>query len=75
MKGRAEKGRQRNCEISKTSRKQSKDIHTTNVQTDKLQKPSQIGVLQQGGNLESTNVERDRADYKMQITLQCHLKT
>ena len=74
MKGRAEKGIQRNCEITKTSRKQSKDIQTTNVQTDKLQKTSPIGILQ-GRNLESTNVERDCADYKMQITLQCHMKT
>lgn len=29
------------------------------MQTDKLEKPSQIGILQEGRNLESTNVERD----------------
>lgn len=56
MKGSAEKGIQRNCEITKRNRKQSKDSHTTNMQDDRLQKPSQMGILQQGRNLESTKV-------------------
>lgn len=46
MKGTAEKEIPRDCEITKTSRKQSNDIHTTNVRTDKLQKPPQNGILQ-----------------------------
>lgn len=70
MKGRAEKAIQRNCEITKTNIKQAKGIHTTSVQTDKLQKAPQIWILQQGRNLESTKEERDSADYKMWIMLQ-----
>lgn len=75
IKATAETGIQRNCVIGKTSRKQSMDVHTENVQTDRLQKQPQTELLQPGRNLESTTVERDYADYKMQITLEYHMET
>ena len=44
MKGRAEKAIQRNCEITKTNRKQAKGIHTTSVQTDITESTSNLDI-------------------------------